>query len=85
VSHREQHIHESPTRGVYVNNPINHNMITNVVDIDGVVRKFDFQRRSSVFVVRKVDWNESRSKPSIGLSQLELIDFLYFLKNHQTR
>jgi uncharacterized RDD family membrane protein YckC len=70
----------------YVNNAINHT-ITDVVDIDGVVRKINFNKVLEKVdindVVRRVDWNEVLSTIDWD-TQLERIDFDKIVKRVDT-
>jgi uncharacterized RDD family membrane protein YckC len=72
--------------GNYVNNAINHT-ITDVVDIDGVVRKIDFnkvlEKVDINHVVRRVDWNEVLSTIDWD-QQLQRIDFDSVVKRINT-
>jgi uncharacterized RDD family membrane protein YckC len=72
--------------GSYVNNAINHT-ITDVVDIDGVVRKINFnkvlEKVDINHVVRRVNWNEVLSTIDWD-TQLERIDFDKIVKRVDT-
>ncbi|KAG7368795.1 RDD family protein [Nitzschia inconspicua] len=72
--------------GNYVNNAINHT-ITDVVDIDGVVRKIDFNKVLEKVdindVVRRIDWNDVLSTIDWD-QQLERIDFNAVVKRVDT-